>query len=99
MKELIEKELAKAKECFTQQDDGLDDETYNRLEKMIFEEFNEEGFETTFRHLLKLHNKITLDVYWQKDLWWKHVSSFASEHISETIDFVKNECSVEEFSI
>lgn len=31
-------------------------------------------------------------------MWWDHVSSFASGHISETIDFVKNECSADEFS-
>ncbi|MBR4629478.1 MAG: hypothetical protein IKO57_03405 [Treponema sp.] len=97
MKELIDKELSKTKDCFTQQDDGLDDEAYNRLEKMILEEFNEEGFVTTFRHLLKLNNKIGLEVYWQQNLWWEHAADFAAQHIAETINFIKNDCSAEEF--
>lgn len=98
MRELIETELEKSKDCFTQQDEGLDDESYFRLEKIIFEELEEEGFVTTFHHILKLANKIALEVFWQKDSWCERTSDFIVEHLSETIEFIKNECTADEFS-
>ena len=97
MKELIEKELAKFRDTNGSYD-GIDDDSYAKLEKMIFEEYEHEGFIIALHHFLKLNDKIGLEVDWQRDKWWNDVSDFAAKHIDETIEFVKNECSANEFS-
>ncbi len=96
MKELIEKELAKFND--SKMYDGLDDSQYSKLEKMIFADKENATVSTTLHLLCALRNKIGLENDWQAEQWWNHVSDFASNHIAETIEFVKNECSADEFS-
>lgn len=96
MKELIEKELAKYKD--SENYDCLDDLQYSKLEKLIFDDKENETVSTTLHLLCALRNKIGLENDWQIEQWWSHVSDFASEHIAETIEFVKNDCSADEFS-
>lgn len=97
MKELIENELSKYKDIVNSYD-GIDDSQYSKIEKMIFEESKKDSFDIAFHHFFKLNNKIGLENDWQQEQWWEHVSSFASENISETIRFIKEECSADEFS-
>ncbi len=97
MKELIEKELAKFRDSNGTYY-GLDDSEYTKLEKMIFAAQDEESFATVMHLLCKLRDKIGLENDWQADKWWDNASDFAAKHIDETIEFVKNECSANEFS-
>lgn len=96
MKEMIEKELSKFKD--SENYDGLDDSQYSKLEKMIFDDKENETVSETLHLLCMLRKKIGLENDWQTEQWWNHVSDFASEHISETIEFIKDECTAGEFS-
>lgn len=97
MKELIENELTKYKNIVNSYD-GIDDSQYSKIEKMIFEEAEKDSFAIAFHHFLKLNNKIGLENDWQNNQWCEHVYIFAAEHILETIKFIKEECSADEFS-
>ena len=97
MKELIEKELNQFKDTNGAQE-GISNNDFDRILKMISDEIPQESFPIVMHHFLKLKNKIGLEIYWQTEQWWSQVSDFAANHISETIDFVKNECRADEFS-
>ena len=47
--------------------------------------------------MIILRKKIGLENDWQVEQWWKNVSNFMAEHISQTISFIKNDCSSDEF--
>lgn len=96
MNNLIEKELSKFND--SKMYDGLDDSQYSKLEKMIFDDKENATVSTTLHFLCALRNKIGLENDWQTEQWWEHVSDFASEHIAETIKFIKEDCSADEFS-
>ena len=97
MKELIEKELEQFKDTNGAQE-GIPDKNFDKIFKMISDEISVEAFSIVMHHYLKLKNKIGLEIYWQTEQWWNQVSDFAADHISDTIDFVRKECSADEFS-
>ena len=97
MKELIDSELAKHKNIINSYD-GIDDNEFSRIEKMIFDEIEKDHFSTVMHHFLELSKKIGLENDWQQKQSWEHTSDFAANHILETIEFIKTVCSAEEFS-
>lgn len=73
----------------------ISDEEYSSLEKTIFNIQND--FNAIIHNLIILRKKIGLENDWQVEQWWKNVSNFMAEHISQTISFIKNDCSSDEF--
>lgn len=96
MLEEIKQELDKIKDCWETQD-GISDENYSKLEKKIFDLKDDESFSTIMTLLIDLRKKIGLENDWQTEQWWGNVSDFMSEQILETINFIKNKCSVDDF--
>ena len=74
---------------------GISDEDYSRLEKMIYD--SKSNFNETIHNLIVLRNKIGLENDWQLEQWWKNTSDFLINHIDKTIEFLKTECSPDEF--
>ena len=87
MIEDIKTQLAKYKDCMDSQD-GISDEDYSRLEKMIYDYKN--NFNEIIHNLVILRKKIGFENDWQVEQWWGNVSDFMSKQILETINFIKN---------
>lgn len=96
MKNQIKQELDKTKDCWETQD-GISDADYSQLEKKIFDLKAKESFSSIMTLLISLRKKIGLENDWQIEQWWKNVSDFMAEQILETINFIKNNCSADDF--
>ena len=96
MLEEIKQELDKLKDCWKTQE-GIPDTDYSKLEKKIFDLKEEEPFSSIMSLLISLRKKIGLENNWQSEQWWKNVSDFMYEQILETINFIENNCSVDDF--
>lgn len=51
-----------------------------------------------FRLFLSIRPKIFDECYWQLDKYHEEFSSNMSKHLSETINFIKNDCTADDFS-
>ena len=94
MIEDIKTQLAKYKDCMDSQD-GISDEDYSRLEKMIYDGKN--NFNEVIHNLVILRKKIGFENDWQVEQWWNNTSDFMANNIDKTVDFIKTECSADEF--
>ncbi len=96
MLEEIKQELDKIKDCWETQD-GIADLDYSQLEKKIFDLKENESFSSIMTLLISLRKKISLENDWQTEQWWKNISDFMAEQIIETINFIENNCSADDF--
>jgi len=55
-------------------------------------------YKEIFRLFLSIRPKIFGECYWQLDEYDEELSSNMSNHLSETVDFIKNDCTADEFS-
>lgn len=74
------------------------DEEFNKTIAGVKEKTTSLTSSDVFRSFLNIRPKIIDECYWQLEKYDEEFSSYISNHLSNAISFIKNDCTANEFS-
>ena len=74
------------------------DDDFHFAMKEIKNKIGTVTYKEIFRHFLSMRPKIFDECYWQLDEYNEEFSSAMSNNLSETLNFIKNDCTADDFS-